>query len=184
VLHAATGSPPGRRRAFADPGAADAIAATVEEASSTALFKAVSDCTGDPASLNCEGYWESYCRFRIVPFFAWLPKNGERHPIPIPKPAASIGPGADSAMNAKSDVRMPPESIWTMGELRNTVYMVASRRDPLIKRQWGDAAIRRNREALEIRYCSKTVRSHPPTALVYLRSSPGSAKIPRQSRIT
>jgi hypothetical protein len=115
-----TGSPPGRRRAFADPGAADAIAATVEEASSTALFKAVSDCTGDPASLNCEGYWESYCRFRIVPFFAWLPKNGERHPIPIPKPAASIGPGADSAMNAKSDVRMPPESIWTMGELRNT----------------------------------------------------------------
>jgi hypothetical protein len=70
---------------LADPGAADAVAATVKEASSTALFKAESDCTGDAASLNCEGYWESYCRFRIVPFFTSLPKNGERHPIPNSK---------------------------------------------------------------------------------------------------
>jgi hypothetical protein len=67
VLHAATGSP-WRRRAFAGPGATDAIAATVEEASSTAVFKAESDCTGDAASLSCEGYWKTIVAFELSLF--------------------------------------------------------------------------------------------------------------------
>jgi hypothetical protein len=113
-------APRGVDAPLADPGAADAVAATVKEASSTALFKAESDCTGDAASLNCEGYWESYCRFRIVPFSLRCQRTVNVIPSPIPKPAASIRPGADSAMNAKSDVRMSAESIWTIGELRNT----------------------------------------------------------------
>ena len=177
-MHAATG----RLLALTHlcrPGCSRCDRATVEEASSTALFKAESDCTGDAASLSCEGYWESYCRFRIVPFFTWLPTNGERHPIPIPKPAASIGPGADFAMNAKSDVRMPPESIWTIGELRNTGLYGRFQTRSADQAPVGDAAIRRNKDALEIRYCSKPfVRIRPRRWFTYdpaqdLRKSQG-----------
>jgi hypothetical protein len=118
VLHAATGSP-WRRRAFADPGATDAIAATVEEASSTALFKAESDCTGDAAS-TAKDIGKAIVAFELSLFSLRCQRTVNVIPSPIPKPAASIRPGADSAMNAKSYVRMPPESISAIGELRNT----------------------------------------------------------------